>query len=98
MAAAVGLVLLPIVPGYLMFAALAGGIVGISCIVVIKTEGRIQLGYIGLVAIPLLHHAAKRHYLPEGAESLRYGLFFLAVAIALGFGVALIYREVKKRA
>lgn len=92
-----GLVLLPIIPMYLTWAVLAGGLVGIGWIVVIKTDGRIQLGYIGVIAIPLIQMVARDRFLPEGSGSMIYGFFFAAVAIAVGLGAALIYREIRER-
>src|SRR5688572_25795354 len=95
--AVVGLFRLPLIPGYFTLALVAGGIAAIGWIIVVKTEGRIATGYLGLMATVTLNLFATR-FLPSGdSSSLGYPLTFVAIAMGVGLGAALIYREVRKQ-
>jgi hypothetical protein len=95
--AVVGFSRLPFVSGYFVLALVAGGVAAIGWIIVVKSDGRIATGYLGLVAMVVLNLFAKK-FLPSGdSSSIGYPFSFAAVAIAVGLGAALVYRQVRKQ-
>jgi protein-S-isoprenylcysteine O-methyltransferase Ste14 len=77
---------------------IAGGIAAIGWIIFVKTHGRsatpLNFGFAVLLTLSFFVDA----FLPSGASrSVGYPIIFVAVAMAVGLGIAILHREVRKQ-
>lgn len=98
-AAVIGLLRFPFLPGYYSFAIVGGAIWGGFWIFAMRRKDRAPLGIVGWGVVVMLQMLAKRIFFgPKAPVSDNHAWVFMAIAATIGIGVALFYFKRATRA